>query len=287
MDRRSFINLLKTATVAAPVAAVTARLAEREPQSTAKDAAARLLDTRKIKCGYIVYEPYVIKDPNTGKLSGIFYDLTQKIAELADLEMNWTTETTYATLAEDLKMQKYDVFSGALWPEAKQAKVLDYSLPAYYSGLGVYVRGDDRRFDGNVAKLNDPRFRMATIDGEMSQIVQQSDFPNVSVLGLPDTSDISLLAENVATRKADATIIEKVVANLYLLKNPGALRNLCDTKPIRIFENTWAFAHEVPRLKTVIDTAVKEMLYSGYVDKVLAKYEEVPGSFYRARPPIQ
>ena len=104
---------------------------------------------------------------------------------------------------------------------------------------------------------------------------------------MPDSTDISLLVENVATRKADATICEKAVANLYMLKNPGSLRNLCDAKPIRIFENTWAFAYDTPQLKTVIDTAIKEMLYSGYVDKVLTKYEQVPGSFYRVRPPVQ
>ncbi len=83
----------------------------------------------------------------------------------------------------------------------------------------------------------------------------------------------------MATGSADATICEKVVANLDLKQHPGTLRNLCDANPIRIFEITWAFAHELPRRKTVIDTAVKEMLYSGFVDKVLVKYEQVPERF--------
>jgi len=288
MDRRSFINLIKTAGIAAPVAAVTSRLAEPpEAACAAKDKTERILDTRKMNCSYVVYAPFIMKDPNTGKISGIFYDLTQKVGELANLEMTWATETTYATFIEDLQNQKYDVFAGGLWPETKQARAVNYSLPAFYSGLGVYVQADDRRFDGNVDRLNNPRYRIATIDGEMSQIVQQSDFPKASVLGLPDNADISLLAESVATKKADATIIEKAVANLYMLKNPGTLRNLSDARPIRVFENTWAFAHNEPRLKNTIDTAVKDMLSSGYVDHVLAKYEQVPGSFYRVRPLIE
>jgi polar amino acid transport system substrate-binding protein len=290
MDRRSFIKFLTTASVAAPVAALTARVTRPEPKegrsSWARDVE-RILDTRQIRCSYIDYAPYITKDPNTGNLSGIFYELTRKIGELADFDIQWQAETTIGTFTEDLELHKYDLFAGGLWPEAKQAKVVNYSLPVFYSGLGIYVRTDDHRFDNAPTHLNDPRFRIATIDAEMSHIVQRSDFPEASVLGLPSTTDISMLAESVVLRKADATIIEKAVANLYMKHNPGALRNLTDAKPIRIFENTWAFAHEASRLKAVLDTAIKEMLFSGYVDKVLAKYQEVSGSVYRVREPIE
>lgn len=286
MNRRTFMKFLTTAGVAVPVAAMTARTTNGTKPALAQ-ALERLLDTRQIRCSYIDYAPFVMKDPNTGKLSGIFYDLTQKIGEIADLDMQWRTETTIGTFTEDLRLGKYDVFAGGLWPEAKQAKAVNYSLPAFYSVLGVYVRNDDRRFDGHPDKLNDTTYRIATIDGEMSQIVQRSDFPKASVLSLPDTTDIAMLAESVKLGKADATIIEKAVANLYMQHNPGTLRNLTDSQPIRIFENTWAFAHGAPRLKAVLDTAVKELLFGGYVDKVLARYEEVKGSFCRAKLPIQ
>ncbi len=286
MNRRDF---LQTLGVAVPTAVATGLMTRSGTDSSArknKDITERILDTKQMNCSYITYAPFIMKDPNNGRLSGLFYDLTQKIGELADIEMKWGVETTYATLAEDLRHEKADLFAGGLWPEPKQAKAVNYSLPAFYSGLGVYVRGDDHRFDKNMGKLDDPQFRIATIDGEMSQIVQQSDFPKASVLGLPDNSDISLLAESIASHKADATIIEKAVANLYMLKNPGSLRNLTDAKPIRIFENTWACAFSSPRLKNTIDIAVKEMLSSGYVDKIMAQYEQVQGSFYRVRPPV-
>lgn len=287
MDRRSFLNFIKTAGVAAPVAAVSGRLAVSGRQPAAPERTEKILDTRQLNCSYVPYAPFIMKDPNTGQLSGLFYELTETIGELVDLEIKWGLETTYAALPEDMKLKKFDLFAGGLWPEAKQAKVLNYSLPAFYSGLGVYVRADDHRFDANPSMLDDPRFRVATIDGEMSQIVQQSDFPRAAVLGLPDNTDISMLAESVVASKADATIIEKAVANLYMLRNPGSLRSVTNARPIRIFKNTWAFAHGEPRLKNVIDTAIEEMLFSGHIDKVIAKYEQVPGSFYRVHTPVQ
>ncbi|MDE2030079.1 MAG: transporter substrate-binding domain-containing protein [Alphaproteobacteria bacterium] len=285
MNRRDFLNFAASAGIAVGVGAA---MADKAPQETKADkiAAERILDTRRMRCSYITYAPFIMKDPNTGKLSGMFYDLTQKVGELADFEMEWIEETSFATFPEDLRMSKFDLFAGGLWPEAKQAKVVNYSLPAFYSGLGIYVRGGDHRFDGDAAKLNDAHFRIATIDGEMSQIVQKSDFPKASVLGLPNNADISMLAESVTTRKADATIIEKAVADLYLKRNPGSLRNLTNAKPIRIFGNTWAFGYGAPQLKTVIDTAVDDMLFSGYVDEILAVYEPEQGSFYRVRSPV-
>lgn len=228
-----------------------------------------------------------MKDPNTGKLSGIFYDLTNRIGELADLDVSWDIEATYGTFGEDLRLHKCDVYASCVWPDANRAKVANFSVPAFYSGMNLYVRSNDRRFDGDIDKINNPAYRVATIDGEMSTFVQQSDFPKASTLSVPDGTDISVACENVASGKADVAILDKSYAALYLRKNPGKLRLLTDTRPIRIFENTWAIAYESQRFKTMLDVAIKTLLYSGYVDKILAKYEPVPGSFYRASMPIE
>lgn len=284
MNRRDFLNCVTAAGIGAGAALVAGK---HDPAAakTDKDTAERILDTRKMNCSYIPYAPVFIKDPNSGKFSGIFYDLTEKLGEMAGVEINWNAETTYATFTEDLRQKKSDVFAGGIWSNVNRAKAVNFSLPAVYSGYGVYVRGDDRRFDASFAKLNDARFRLATIDGEMSQTVQQSDFPQASVLGLPNNTDISMLAECVVTGKADATFLEKAAAAVYIRKNPGALRNVASNNPIRIFENTWAFAYGSDRLKNMIDTAVKEMIYSGYVGRVLAKYGQTDG-FYGVRSPV-
>ncbi|MDE2030080.1 MAG: transporter substrate-binding domain-containing protein, partial [Alphaproteobacteria bacterium] len=156
----------------------------------------------------------------------------------------------------------------------------------FYSGMQLFVRSGDTRFDDNVGKINNPRYRIATIDGEMSSFVQASDFPKASVLSMPDGTDISMACESVADGKADVAILDKSYAALYLKRNPGRLRAVAGARPIRIFENTWALAYGSARLQEMLNVAVKTMVYSGYVDKVLKKYEAVPNSFYRAALPI-
>lgn len=285
MNRRNFLQTLGTAVPAAAATAWMTRPSQSEKRA-AKDVAERILDTRQMNCSYIPFAPMMTKDPNTGKLGGLFFDLTERMGELAGLDIKWNHETTYATFTEDLRMGKSDVFGGGIWSNPQRAQAANFSLPVFYSGVGIYVRSNDHRFDGDAVTLNDPKFRVATIDGEMSQIIQEKDFPQASVLGLPNNTDIAMLAENVVDGKADATFMDKAAAALYLQKNPGSLRSPANAKPIRIFENTWAFCYGSERLKGIIDSAVKDMIFSGYVDQVLAKNGQEQG-FYRVRMPAE
>ncbi len=45
----------------------------------------RVIQSGKIRCGYIVYPPGCIKDPNTGKLSGIGIDTIELVAKKTGL----------------------------------------------------------------------------------------------------------------------------------------------------------------------------------------------------------
>lgn len=260
---------------------------QTETVSSSEPVFDRIEKTGVLRCGYIVYSPYIMRDPNTGALSGIFYDLTNKVAEKANWKVEWTTEATYATLPEDMRQRKYDAFCGGLALLVSYGKVMDYSAPIFFSALGAYVRSDDHRFDADLNLLNDPQYKIATIDGEMSQIIQQTKFPKASVFGMPDITDIGQLAMNVASGKADASFMEIVVANEFLLNNPGKIRNLIPERPIHLYENLWGFPLNERRLKNVFDIATREMVDTGYVDEVLKKYEKIPNSFYRAADPFK
>ncbi len=286
MKRRDFLTLAASAGIAARVARVSSQETTSLESTAHKRSEERVLDTRQLACGYISNGISLMVDPNTKKLSGLFYDLTKRMGELAGFDIQWTAETSFANFTEDLKIGKCDTIVAGIWPSARRASQVAFSLPTFYSAIGIYVRADDHRFDGNSAKLNDPAFRLATLDGEMSQTIQENDFAHASVLSLPDLEDVSMLAESVVTRKADATFLEKATAQHYMKHNPGALRNITETRPVRVFENTWPCAYGSERLRGILDVAAKEMAYSGYVDTVLAKYGQ-KDSVYPVRAPIQ
>jgi ABC-type amino acid transport substrate-binding protein len=245
----------------------------------------RVFRTGVIRCGYVVYPPYIIKDPVTRQMSGIYYDYTNRIAEMAGLKVDWSYETNYTTYTEDQLSGRFDVDCGGLWPDVNQAKALDYSIPTNYSGIGVYVKADDTRFDGKPEALDDPQYKFAAIDADTSQILKRMNFPKAAEVGMPNITDITMLAETVKAGKADAAIMGEVVANAYMEANPGVLKNVYQGQPIRVYANVWAFTPDSPRLRAMFDTAIRELLYSGVIDKITAQYAKKPNDFYPVAVP--
>ncbi len=247
----------------------------------------RITKTNTIRCGYVVYSPYLVKDANTGKLSGIFYDLTEKIGQLLKLKIEWTQETTFATYAEDMRTGRYDMYCAGLWPEANRSRFSEFSKPVNYAAMGLYVRADDTRFDNNIALLNNKAYRLATLDGEMADIVAKEDFPNAQTESHTHNTDVSQLVMDVVTHKADAVAIEKSVAEGYNAKNPGTLKNLTADKPIRIFPNTWAVARGNSEVIDMLNVALEEMQNTGAIDKIIRKYDPGMTYFYPVAAPYQ
>ncbi len=247
----------------------------------------RVMRTGTIRCCYIPYPPYSIKDANTGKLSGIFIEILEEAARKLNLKIEWVDEVDYETLIEGLNTDRYDLFAGGLWPNAARARVIDFSIPLFYSAVKIYGRASENRFHGNVDALNSPEFKIATIDGEMADLIATSDFPKAQRLSLPQSTSISQDLLNVVQSKADVIFEEPGIVYQFMLKNPGTLKDLFPDKTLRIFGNAYAFKQDETRFKTMFNIALEELIDSGYVEKILKKYEPAPGIFYRVALPYQ
>ncbi len=231
----------------------------------------RVMKDRTLRCGYFNYAPYVMRDPNTGKLSGSFYDLTEKLAQVMNLKVEWTQETTFSTYIEDMRTGRYDVMCGGFWPIGNMADMA-YTDPVFFVPYYVYVRADDHRFDKNVALLNNPQYKFATIDGETSSIVKSEDFPNAKSVSLPNVSDVSQILLEVSSKRADATTAEPIVADLFLKNNSGTLRAIHTKEPVRVFETVWTVSAGEQKLANWLNNGVRQMLFSGFVEPIVEKY---------------
>lgn len=285
-------TLISAALIAIIVSYATVHLTS--PKTVSSESAAKpdtLLDkinkTNIIRCGYVAYPPYLGKDPNTGKMSGIFYDLTEKMGQLLNVKIEWAYETTFATYVEDMKAGRYDVFCSGLWPEANRSRYVAFSIPVNYAGMGLYVRADDNRFDSNIELLNNKDYRLATLDGEMAATVTSEDFPKAQVSSHPHNSDLSVLITDIMTHKADAAAIDRSAAEAYIQNNPGSLKNLTAERPIRIFGNTWATLRGNEVVIDVINAALEEMVNTGAVDKILSTYDPGMVNFYPLAKPYE
>lgn len=248
----------------------------------------QVMRTKKIRAAYISYPPSIIKDPNTGELSGIFHDTLEAAGRAMDIDIIWTEEVTWGTMIEGLKNARYDVVVSAIWPTASRGQHANFTIPLYYSGLGAYARYDDHRFDEDISVINSPNIRVATLDGEISQIVAQKDFPQADHRSLPQLAGIPQMLLEVETKKSDVAFVEPYMAQLFMQgKAIQTLRNISPAKPLRIYPNTIMLGIHEPALKSMLDIALTEQLNLGLIEALLIKYTGSTSSYYLNDLPYQ
>jgi polar amino acid transport system substrate-binding protein len=234
----------------------------------------------------VVYPPASIKDPNTGKLSGVFVETLNKAAENMGLKVDWNAEVGWGDMIEALNSNKCDIIGSPAWSNSTRGKSAEFSEPVYYSAINAYVRADDNRFNSDITIANNAAYKLATVDGETSQIIASRQFPNAKTLQLPQSTDVSLMLLNVADGKADMAFLEPSVASAYLKNNPGKIKSVSNLKPVVVYGNVMLIKKGEFAFKSTIDNAIIELLNNGYVDSVINGYEKsYPGGFYRVAAP--
>jgi len=247
----------------------------------------RVLKSGKIRAAYLSYPPALMKDTSGGKMSGIFVDTLEKAASNLGLTVEWTEEVGWGSQIEGLEADRYDIVGSPVWANPTRGKLTTLSTPVYYSGIGIYVRKDDSRFNAltDWKALNSDKVKIVTIDGETGDLIARTQFPLAQRVSLPQTADISQLFLNVSGNKADVLFAEPYFYYQYLKSNPDNLKNIAAQTPIRVLGNCYMFKKGETQMKQMLDVAIQDLQNSGYVDDLLNKYEGTPNAFYRvARP---
>jgi ABC-type amino acid transport substrate-binding protein len=244
-----------------------------------------ILSRGSIRCSYLIYPPYLMKDPNAGKLSGVMFDLMEEIGRASDLKIEWVEEVGYESIFTSVNSGREDLFCGGLWPNASRVRAGTFSVPVFFSVVKAWGRSDEMRF-ADLKGIDTPEVRIATIDGAMEDIIAKTDYPRATRVSLPQLSPFTQNLLNITSRKADLTFAEPGIIFEFLKSNPASLKELAPDKPARIFGNTIVIPKGDYQLKEFVDVALTELLYSRRVDAILNKYEPAPGVFPRAMLPF-
>ncbi len=247
----------------------------------------RIVREGSVRVGYISYPPSFIHNPNTNQFSGIYHEVLTEIGRRAGLKFEYTEEVAWGTMIEALRTNKVDLICTGLWPNIERGKHVNFTQPLYYSVLKTYTRNGNNSLDGNLSPLNAAQYTIAAIDGEMTSVIANADFPKATLASLPQTTDVSQVLLDVATGKAEATFAEQAVAEAFMASNPGKIKEVPGVKPVRVFPNTMAVGKSDYELLTTLNIALEELHNSGFIEKVLAKYEKSPNSFYRVAVPYR
>ena len=246
----------------------------------------RVMRTNTLRCAYLVMPPQFARDPNTGAFSGVSYDVAEQAAAKLGLTVQWVEEVNFLTVAEALKSGRFDAFCFTSYRWLPSAKVMDYSIPLFYSTAKAYVRADDTRFDNDLSAVNDPLTTVATLEGEASVTIRENMFPKSRQFSLPVNTDYSLVMEALKTKKADVVFSNPIMVMPYVAANASSIKLANQGQPVSIYSHTFGFAKNEQALLNMFNATFDEMITDGTINKIIDKYEVIPNSFVRVKSPV-
>lgn len=247
----------------------------------------RVMHTGELRCGYYMWQPSFIKDPNTHRMSGIFHDAVEELGKALKLKIIWSEEIGLADYPAALASGRIDAMCSSLYVTSERARATDFITPLYYVPLHAYSRTDDQRFKNFKAeKFNSPDYTVAILEGGVTSIIQRYYLPNAKVYELPQLTSPSELFTSLSLKKADFLLYDRFTFEDYNHHNPGKLKRVSN-KPIKVFPLAIAVGKNQDALREMLNTSMMDLHLSGAVDKIISKYEKYPESFYRMATPYQ
>ena len=258
-----------------------------DTSSTKRSLQEKVLKKGVIRAAYTIYYPGCFKD-STGKLKGVFVETLEKAAKDLDLKVEWVEEVGWATQIEGLNNDKYDMMGSSVWANPKRAKNATLSIPLYYSPLYVYTRANETKFDNikNYEDLNSPRHIFSLVDGGTGEVIYKNMFSNAGKISLPQNTDFGTSFLDVKGKKADLVIMEPYQANKFSQNNPNVIKSILPKTPIKVFGNCYMFKKNEIEFQNMLNVVLTDLNNSGFIDKLLLKYEGVPNNFMRASKPF-
>lgn len=261
-------------------------LAPRAPQNqTSETAFSRVMRTGVLRCGYYVFFPATRRDPTTGALSGLSVDMMEAIAKNAGLKVEWTEETDFGNWHPGLAAKRFDAMCTPMWPDASLARVALFTRPMFYAGIKAYARVDDHRFDNNLKAINDPSVTIVAYENDATWVIASQNFPKAKLIVMPANTPGGLAAENVIMKKADIVLWDANGAFEFQKSKPGSIRDVAPEQPLKVMPFELLTSIDDPQLRDFLDVGIQELEDTGEMDRLVNKWEQTPGNFYRmARP---
>ncbi len=281
MDRT--FTLLVSALLAAVISWGVSIHFQKTPQFLKKETAyERVMRTGTIRCGYTPYSVGLIKDPNTGKLSGIYYDIISRLAENLMLKVDWVEEIGWAEQIEGLHTKRYDMICSPVSVTAPRARQADFSLPLYDSPVHIWAKEGNTNLTSDLKALDNSSIKIATLDGEQTSVFAHQFFPHAQQVSLPQSSHFSDLILQVTTGKADIVFAEPTPIDEFMRHNRTRLKPITPTdKPLLVVPNIILLPSDDFAFKELIDNGLREMFNARLIDQIIDRYEMRPNSYVR------
>jgi lysine/arginine/ornithine transport system substrate-binding protein len=268
------LNILSIILIAAVTAYIVSHASNKNSginNNILQTAFDRIIKTNTIRCGYAVATPWFMADPNTKKLSGVGYDVTNAVAAKMGVKVDWVEETGWGIAEQGLTAGRYDMLCGSVCIDPHRARAATFSTPFLHIPILAVVRANDPKFtNATLDDLNKPDVRFGVKNGHVFEYTANERFPKGEKIYANDLSDDTEFFLMLSSNKIDVAFSGQETVDLYLKKHPGSIRSL--PQAARYCNGAFMLPLGDIKLKLMVDNAIGEINSSSQIQNILTKY---------------
>ncbi len=242
----------------------------------------RVQRTGTLRCGFLAWPMYFDIDPNTKQVSGISKELTEAALHTLGLKVYYI-EVTSASKVTDLQSGKVDAICGDGPYVLTSLMQVNYTRPFFYAPVYLYDREDEKRFQ-KLLDINAKQVIFVGMDGDLSVELVQKNFPMAKLNTVASTVDVSLMLMDVATKKADLTIMDPGGADNFIKHNSGKVKKIFGDKPFAVYGVGFSVKKGETELFNTLNGAVEALQNTSSIDPILDRYDPSNKLFVRTAP---
>jgi polar amino acid transport system substrate-binding protein len=232
----------------------------------------KIINSKELHVGTIIFEPTIMKDPKNDSLKGVFIDMITKIAKAINPDTKIIYHpTSLANFSTELNSGKFDICIGATFATPKRASMVAFSHPLFYCGYtGVAKKTVADKFK-SWSSIDKPNVKIAVLQGSAIADLVKTDFTSKNNVQFFPGSDITIPLAAVSSNQADVGLMNQITVFTFLREHPE-LVEVMGNEPLATTYFSWAVRQEDVIWLNFINTSIDYMINSGDMYKFEKKY---------------
>jgi ABC-type amino acid transport substrate-binding protein len=256
-------NISATAIIALVLTCIPLTLAH-----ATDDRISKIQDASHMRICQVDYPPLNIKDPVTGKWTGLLVEMAEAFAASIDVEVTHV-DATWGTVLQNVKTGKCDISSAATFVTAKRAMQLLFTDVVTEDTQAAFVRSDSGLT--SYADLNRSDKVIVVMSGSINEANARKTLPNAEVKPIISDRQHTPLLE-VAAGRADAAFLSVMGSMNFLTKNENVKLRPVDNTKLFPAPVAWMVPKGEYHLQQVIKAWLASARAKGILDAMEAKW---------------
>ncbi|WP_454050334.1 ABC transporter substrate-binding protein [Cellulomonas sp. Marseille-Q8402] len=224
------------------------------------------------------FPPEMYLDENN-EPAGYDVDLLNALADDLGVELE-IQNLDFNGLIPGLQSKQFDLVSVGLTATEERQQVVDFSR-AYVPYTSVLAVADGDTTDPTIEAYDTSGTVITALQGSSGQQLAEDTFGSATVSGFPDQNAALL---EVATGRAQASVLEDYILAQYMKANPGQVQKADLPEPLAIGYGSWAVQKGNTGLVAALDEFLCSQQTGGGLAEVYEANFEVPADEFPEMP---